>query len=181
VLVRRTAIGVLACAGGLGVALWSAAPALADGSLTINPGNARPGQSIGITTSDCNIKDGTATITSGAFNRVSTDVSDGDVNTSVTIRKNAQVGTTYKVTLLCQTSHIPLYGQITIKSGSHPHHGKCWRDDDGDWHGNCHHKGPETGGGGSLTDGSQSTALGLGLLGTGAAVGGFSWFRRVRA
>ncbi|MEO5875388.1 MAG: hypothetical protein ABIS86_18380 [Streptosporangiaceae bacterium] len=176
---RRTAIGFLSCAGGLGMALWSATPALADGSLTINPGTARPGQSIGITTSDCNIKDGTATLTSGAFNRVSTDVSDGDANTSVTLRKNVRVGTTYKVTMVCLTSHVRMYGQITITSGSKPHHGRCWRDDGG-WHGNCHHQGPETGGGGSLGGDGRATAVGLGLLGTGAAVGGFSWLRRVR-
>jgi hypothetical protein len=181
VLVRRTTIGALVCAGGIGMALWPAAPAQADGSLTINPDNARPGQSIGITTAGCNDKDGTATISSGAFNRVSTEVSSGDVNTSVTIRRNARVGTTYKVTMICQTSHILLYGQITIKRGSKPHHPRCWRDLHGHWHGNCHHRGPDTGGGGSLDDGAQSTALGLGLLGTGAAVGGFTWFRRVRA
>lgn len=178
---RGTAIGVLVCAGGIGMALWPTAPAQADGSLTINPDNARPGQSIGITTADCNTKDGTATISSGAFNRVSTEVSTGHVNTSVTIRRHGRVGTTYKVTLICQTSHIQLFGQITIKPGSDSHHRRCWRDLNGHWHGNCHHRGPDTGGGGSLGDGTQSAALGLGLLGTGAAVGGFSWFRRIRS
>src|SRR5215203_499913 len=129
--VRRNAIGVLVCAG-IGAALWPAAPALADGSLTINPDNARPGQSIGITTDECNTKDGTATISSRAFNQVSTEVSTGHVNTSVTIRRHVRVGT-YKVTMICQTSHLRLYGQITIKPGSKPHHGRCWRDMHGKW------------------------------------------------
>ena len=179
---RRTAIGVLVCAG-IGAALWPAAPARADGSLTINPDKARPGQSIGITTADCNTKDGTATISSGAFNQVSTEVSTGHVNTSVTIRRHVRVGATYKVTMICQTSHLRLYGQITIKRGPKKphHHGRCWRDMHGKWHGNCHHRGPDTGGGGSLGDRAQSSTLGLGLLGTGAAVGGISLFRRFRA
>jgi hypothetical protein len=178
--VRRIAIGVLVCAG-IGAALWPAAPALADGSLTINPDKARPGQSIGITTAGCNTKDGTATISSEAFNQVSTEVSTGHVNTSVTIRRHARAGT-YKVSMICQTSHVRLYGQITVKPKHkhRPDYPKCWRDLHGKWHGKCHRKGPDTGGGGSLSDRAQSSTLGLGLLGTGAAVGGISLFRRFR-
>ncbi|MCD0449536.1 hypothetical protein LO762_10080 [Actinocorallia sp. API 0066] len=162
---------------GLGAALLlSSGPALADGGLEVNPSSAKRGQTIGVSTGDnCRETDGEATISSSAFPKVETTVTQGEANVSVTISGNAAYET-HLITLTCSPSKRKIEGAVTVKQASSD---RCWQDENGQWHGRCYGQGPETGFGGSLGSGPTATGLaGLGLLGTAAAL---LLVRRIRA
>lgn len=163
-------------AGGL---VLFAGPAYADGGLEVNPSDASPGQTIGISTGDnCRNNDGSATVSSGAFGTVQTSVSDGEADVAVSIRGNSKAKT-YPIKLTCHPSNRTISGSVTVKKVSPK---RCWQDDHGKWHGRCHHRGPETGFGGSM-DGTNTplAAAGVGILGAGAMVAAMTWLRRARA
>ncbi|GAA3195434.1 hypothetical protein [Actinocorallia longicatena] len=161
-----------------GVLLATAGPALADGGLEVNPSTAYRGQTIGISTGDnCRDNDGTATVYSKAFGKVQTTVREGEADVSVTIRSNVEYDV-YSITLTCHPSNRKISGAVTVKKATPK---RCWQDSYGKWHGKCYHRGPETGFGGSLTDGPTPMALaGFGLLGTASIVAATAWMRRGR-
>jgi hypothetical protein len=169
--------GVLGLAAG-GVVLL-AAPAHADGGLEVNPSTAARGQTVGIYTGDnCTMSDGSARVASGAFGSVTTDVKDGEASVSVRVKKNASYQT-YPITLTCTPSNRKITGSVTVKPAEHR---RCYQDADGHWQGKCHHRGPETGGGGTMAmiSSAPAAATGVGLIGASAVIGGIAWLRRSR-
>ncbi|GAB2837242.1 hypothetical protein GCM10022221_40730 [Actinocorallia aurea] len=166
-----------------GFVLLSAAPAVADGGLEVNPSNAKRGQTVGISTGDnCRETDGQATVASSAFDTVDTTVAQGEANVAVAISQDASFET-HMITLTCAPSQRKIEGAVTIKRAkSSGDDDRCYQDEWGQWHGKCSGQGPETGFGGSLDGGPTALGVaGIGLVGAAGALYAVQRARRARA